>query len=41
LIGFGQEEDENGIVKQVKERSLFIPGIVRKQAQKLSDYYNQ
>ena len=41
LEGVGQEEDETGKVRQVKEPSLFIPKITKKQAQKLSDTYDQ
>ena len=41
IEGVGQEEDEDGEIIQVKEPSLFIPGINKKQAQKLSDKYEQ
>lgn len=41
IEGVGQEEDNEGNIIQAKEPSLFIPGINKKQAQKLSDTYDQ
>jgi len=41
IEGMGQEEDEYGDIVQSKEPSLFIPNITKKQAQKLSDAYEQ
>ncbi len=41
ISGIGQEEDEEGNIVQAKEPSLFIPKITQKQAQKLSDTYEQ
>jgi len=41
IEGVGQEESEDGGIKEVKEPSLFIPKINKKQAQKLSDSYDQ
>jgi len=41
IEGIGQEESEDGGIKQVKEPSLFIPKITKKKAQKLSDRYDQ
>lgn len=41
IEGVGQEESEEGGIKEVKEPSLFIPKINKKQAQKLSYNYDQ
>lgn len=41
LEGIGQEEDGENNIIQVKEPSLFIPNINKKQAQSLSGMYNQ
>lgn len=41
IEGVGQEEDGGGGIMQVKEPSLFIPSINKKQSQKLSDKYEQ
>lgn len=40
LVGYGQEESDDGIIS-VKEPSIFIPGILMNQAQKLASHYNQ
>lgn len=41
IEGVGQEEDDEGGIKQVKEPSLFIPDITYEDAQELSDKFNQ